>query len=83
MFKNKNKENNEELKEIYLLVNDLIRDGKIKFDYYNSSFPLELLEICENKTNNTVELKFRDIFKEYVDEFKSISKIDNKNYVSK
>lgn len=79
MFKKKNNENNEELKDIYLLLNNLIRDGKIKFDYYNSTFSLELLEICENKTNDTIELKFRDIFKEYIDEFKSISKnVNNK-----
>lgn len=38
MFKDKSKENNEELKDIYLLVNDLIRDGKIKFDYYKRIF---------------------------------------------
>ena len=78
MFKKKNKENNEELKDTYLLVNNLIKDGKIKFDYYNSTYPLELLEVCENKSNNTIELKFRDIFKEYIDEFKSISSSNNK-----
>ena len=77
MFKNKNQAKNEELNDIYLLLNNLIKEGKIKFNYYNNSFPLELLQMCQNKTNNTIELKFRDIFKEYIDEFKSISNSKN------
>ena len=73
MAKKGNKESNKELKEIYVLINNLIRERKIKFEYYNSTIPLELLEICENKLDNTIELKFRDIFKDYIDEFKKIS----------
>ena len=77
MFNNKKKASNKELREVYLLINDLIKDGKIQFKYYDSTFTLELLDICENKVNNTVDIRFRDVFKEYVDTFKSISKGEN------
>ena len=51
----------------------MIKNNKIKFEFYNSTIPLELLQICFNGKENTVELEFRDIQKYYVDELKKIS----------
>ena len=42
------------------LLNRLINDNKITFGFYNNSL-LDLLQICYNKTNDTIELEFRDV----------------------
>ena len=42
------------------LLNRLINDNKITFSFYNNSL-LDLLQICYNKTNDTIELEFRDV----------------------
>ena len=42
------------------LLNRLINDNKITFSFYNNSLlDLDLLQICYNKTNDTIELEFR------------------------
>ena len=42
------------------LLNRLINDNKITFNFYNNSLlDLDLLQICYNKTNDTIELEFR------------------------
>ena len=58
------------------LLNRLINDNKITFSFYkNSLIDLDLLQICYNKTNDTIELEFRDVIGEYLEELKKILKI--------
>lgn len=53
------------------LLNRLINDNKITFNFYNNSLlDLDLLQICYNKTNDTLELEFRDVMGEYLEELK-------------
>lgn len=55
------------------LLNRLINDNKITFSFYNNSLlDLDLLQICYNKTNDTLELEFRDVMGEYLEELKEI-----------
>ena len=61
------------------LLNRLINDNKITFSFYNNSLlDLDLLQICYNKTNDTIELEFRDIMGEYLKELRKI--MDKKQY---
>ena len=55
------------------LLNRLINDNKITFSFYNNSL-LDLLQICYNKTNDTIELEFRDVMGEYLEQLKKIIK---------
>lgn len=56
------------------LLNRLINDNKITFSFYNNSLlDLDLLQICYNKTNDTIELEFRDVMGEYLKELKEIA----------
>lgn len=55
------------------LLDKLIKDDKIKFSFYNNSLlKLELLQICYDKPNNTIELEFRDIMGEHLKELREI-----------
>ena len=55
------------------LLNRLINDNKITFSFYNNSLlDLDLLQIGYNKTNDTIELEFRDVIGEYLEELKEI-----------
>jgi hypothetical protein len=55
------------------ILNKLINDDRVKFKFYNNSLlKLDLLQICYNKTNNTLELKFRDIMGEHLKELREI-----------
>lgn len=55
------------------LLNRLINDNKITFSFYNKSLlDLDLLQICYNKTNDTIELEFRDVLGEHLEELKEI-----------
>ena len=76
----KNKEKN--VKRIYKIINKLISKNTIKFNYYNSSIPLELLQVCYNNIEDTIQLSFRDIQKDYTDELKELFKkiINNELY---
>ena len=59
----------------YFKVNDtkMINDNKITFSFYNNSLlDLDLLQICYNKTNDTIELEFRDVMGEYLEELKRL-----------
>lgn len=61
------------------LLNRLINDNKITFSFYNNSLlDLDLLQICYNKTNDTIELEFRDVMGEYLKELRKI--MDKKQY---
>ena len=56
------------------LLNRLINDNKIIFSFYNNSLlDLDLLQICYNKTNDTIELEFRDVMGEYLEELRKFA----------
>jgi hypothetical protein len=70
------KKNEEEINmEIFRnLLNRLINDNKITFSFYDNSLPdLDLLQICYNKTNGTIELEFRDVMGEYLQELRKFT----------
>lgn len=67
------------LDHLYDVVNTLINDNKIKFQFYDKDIPLELAQVCYNKCDNRVELSFYNIAKQYVDELKEIIKKNNKD----
>lgn len=62
------------------ILNKLINDDKIKFSFYNNSLlKLDLLQICHNKINNTLELEFRDVMGEHLEELREI--MENKQEI--
>ena len=69
----KNNEEKAEMKRIYKQINKLVKDKKIKFSFYNSSrTTLDLLQLCYNKVDNTIEIEFRDVMSEYMEELREI-----------
>lgn len=77
----KNKQEQNDMKKVYDLLNKLIKDEKIKFKFYNRKIPsLDLLMLCHNKIDNTIEFLFRDVMAEHIVELKEIMKSDNKKY---
>ena len=64
--------NNFDMKEIHKLINNLIKEDRFKFRFYNSYNELELLQLCHNKVDNTIEFEFRNNMSEYLEEMKSI-----------
>ena len=67
------------MKEIYKLLNKLIKENKIKFEYYKSSLPLDLVQVCHNKKDETIEISFRDVLTERVQELRAIMPEKNTN----
>lgn len=60
-------------------LNKLVNDDKITFGFYNNLLlKLDLLQICYNKTNNTLELEFRDMTGEHLKELRKI--MDKNSY---
>lgn len=70
----KKNENDIEMKKLYKLLNKLIKDNKIKFDFYNGNNTLDLLQLIYNKKDDTIELEFRNIYAEYIEELRKINK---------
>ena len=64
--------NNFDMKEIYKLINGLIEENRLKFSFYNDFNKLELLQLCHNKVDNTIEFEFRNCMAEYLEEMKNI-----------
>ena len=64
--------NNFDMKEIHKLINSLIKEDRLKFCFYNSLNKLELLQLCHNKVDNTIEFEFRNHMAEYLEEMKNI-----------
>lgn len=64
--------NNFDMKEIYKLINGLIKEDRLKFSFYNGFNKLELLQLCHNKVDNTIEFEFRNCMAEYLEEMKNI-----------
>lgn len=62
-----------DMKKLENLLNTLINANKIKFSFYNNSLlDLDLLQMCYNKKDDTLELKFRDVMGERIQELKEI-----------
>ena len=72
----KNNENDIEMKRLYIILNQLIKENKIKFDFYNGNNTLDLLQLIYNKKDDTIELEFRNIYTDYIDEFKKFNNIN-------
>ncbi|MBR3254705.1 MAG: hypothetical protein IKF97_00535 [Clostridia bacterium] len=68
-----------EMKEIYKLVNKLVKDKKLKFEFYNSIKDLDLLQCYYNKKADTIEFRFRDVIGENIQELKLIMNQIEKN----
>ncbi len=68
-----------EMKEIYKLVNKLVKDKKLKFEFYNSIKDLDLLQCYYNKKADTIEFRFRDVMGENIQELKLIMNQIEKN----
>jgi len=59
--------------EIYKILNALIKDNKIKFKFNNNNLvPLDPISVIKNNTNNTIEIEFRNVVKEHLEDLKSI-----------
>ena len=59
-------------KLIYSIILFLSKENKIKFGFYNSQRSLDLLQLCYNKVNDTIEIEFRDVMSEYIQELRRI-----------
>lgn len=69
----KNNEEKAEIKKLYKQINKLVKDKKIKFSFYNSNrTTLDWLQLCHNKVDNTIEIEFRDVMSEYIEELRKI-----------
>ena len=73
-MRRKQEMNETDMKYMSEKIIQLIKDNKIKFEFYNSIVPLELLQICLNKKENTLELTFRNIQQEYINELKDLNR---------
>ena len=52
-------------------MNQLIREKKIEFGFYdNKLIKLELLQICYDMSKDRLEIEFRDVVGEYLREMK-------------
>ena len=70
----------ENLNEVNMVLNKLIKNNKIKFRFYNSLQELEVVQVCENKNEDVIEINFRNIQGEYVEQLREIlNKIEEKN----
>ena len=60
-------------------MNQLIREKKIEFGFYdNKLVKLELLQICYDKSKDKLEIEFRDVIGDYLSELKELT-LDNKS----
>ena len=74
-LKSKKTSNTTEIRDIYILINDLIKEKKIKFRFYNDkNNNLEIINYYLSKKDNTIELEFRNKQKENIEELKKILK---------
>ena len=74
------KNNKKEDLKIYIdILNNLIKNNKVSFKFYNNNLlDLDLIQICYNTKEEIIELQFRDVMKEYIEELKQLTKNYNK-----
>ena len=55
------------------IMNQLIREKKIEFGFYdNKLIKLELLQICYDMSKDRLEIEFRDVVGEYLRELRKM-----------
>lgn len=60
-------------------MNQLIREKKIEFGFYdNKLIKLELLQICYDKNKDRLEIEFRDVIGDHLSKLKELT-LDNKS----
>lgn len=64
---------NLDVTEEYDKINYMIKNNMIKFGFYNSSMELQLIELCHNKCDNTIEMNFRDTMSEHIAALKKLN----------
>lgn len=75
------KENTEKyFAEIYELVNSLIHDNKITFNYNNDNERIEPIQVCYNKKDKKIEVVFRNNMQEYIDELRALNEQYERNH---
>lgn len=62
-----------ELQEFYNILNKLIKESKIRFNLYNSDKEIDLIQCTMNNVDNTIDLSFRDIMTERIDELRQVT----------
>lgn len=64
--------------DLYLsILETLIKEDKIEFEFYNNFLlKLDLLQIYYNKHEDKIEIEFRDVMEEHLDELKRIMNLD-------
>lgn len=74
------KNKKEDLKIHIKILNHLIKNKKIVFKFYNNNlFNLDLIEICHNRKEEKIELQFRDVMLEHIEELRQLTnEINNK-----
>lgn len=61
------------MRNVSNLLTKLINEKKVRFKFYNNSLlELDLLQVCYNKSKDILELEFRDVMGEYLNELKEI-----------
>lgn len=63
-----------DLNEQYKIVEKLISNNKLEFLYYGKENPIEILSIIKNKKDNKIDVIFRNIMDERINELKSLLK---------
>lgn len=66
--------------DTYELVNSLIHDNKITFNYHNSNERIEPIQVCYNKKDEKIEVVFRNNMQEYIDELRALNEQYEKNH---
>lgn len=62
-----------DISEAYKLFNTLLKKNIIKFKFHdNSIVPLEPIKVVHNKIDDTIEIDFRNVVKEDLEELKRI-----------
>lgn len=77
-LKKDNEKNN--FAETYNLVNSLIHDNKITFNYYNNTQKIEPIQVCYNKKEQRIEVTFRNILQEHIDELRALNEQYERNH---
>lgn len=66
--------------ETYNLVNNLVHDNKITFNYHNNSQKIEPIMVCYNKKEEKIEIIFRNSLQEYIDELRTLNEEYERNH---
>lgn len=70
---NNNQQSKLNKKDLSSLLSRLVLENKIKFNFYNNdSMQLEILQICYNEKLDIIELQFRDIIGDRIQELKEV-----------